>query len=649
MIGRVLNRTEFLRAVETTAVGQSPGSVFKGLGQLFSRGTVTGLDEAELLDRFSAERDEAAFAALVSRHGPMVLGVCRRILRDERDVEDAFQATFLILVRRAGEIRDGRFIGRWLHGVAHRVAVRSRARAATRSVRERPVVGDFVSSARTPSQAGVASELNTVLDEELLRLPATLRTPMVLCYLEGLTHDQAACRLGWPVGTVRSRMARARDILRRRLSRRGFTSGGFLLPGSLAGNVVPPSLLDCTIKLSMSIIKTGSSATAGSLAVAGLAQEVLHAMTITKLTVLGATGLTCVLALGGPTLARQFIATDNTVIQADASGRTSQVAKGITGSTNPINTRSGAGSSDAKTPSLTYESSEQSRVQESERSTLTDQTKPDLRLAGQKIPTQQPSVGDRELEELKEQVAKLQAQIKRLTDEQKQKTDNLAAKPPQVDPAPKVDRRNMTVSPDAKKGQESPRIWQVPGMGLIGATSLAGDRISIHNPKTGRTQILSLFDSPEPRHKITPVFPGGKENHTVPLVIAGPAIKKVAVYWAANSDFVTPKDDGWKVQDLREPLDGKLEPIVTNNIVVYAAGRHIYAFNPRKHSWEVLTLPPGPSTEGRIQVRDSFVSIEDNGHLYMFPDDRGKWSDLDTETLLESADGEPKEQRKQVR
>ena len=125
------------------------GAVLEQLNRVFNQGTVGGLTEGKLLDRFVAEGDEAAFAALVARHGPMVLGVCRRILRDEHEVEDAFQATFLVLVRRAGAIKDGELVGHWLHGVAHRVAVRARAQAAYRSVHETSGLEASPSSAQT--------------------------------------------------------------------------------------------------------------------------------------------------------------------------------------------------------------------------------------------------------------------------------------------------------------------------------------------------------------------------------------------------------------------------------------------------------------------------------------------------------------------
>ncbi len=185
----------------------------------------------QLLERFAADRDEAAFEALVSRHGPMVLGTCRRMLADPHDVEDAFQATFLVLARKAGSIRDADRLGPWLHGVARRVAARSRALSSP------PEVASSEPAVEEPAVESPdlleALELREVLDEELARLPEKYRAPLVLCYLEGLTHDEAAEHLRWPVGTVRSRLAGGRDRLRARLTRRG------LAPSAAVPAVLP--------------------------------------------------------------------------------------------------------------------------------------------------------------------------------------------------------------------------------------------------------------------------------------------------------------------------------------------------------------------------------------------------------------------------
>src|SRR5262245_59467150 len=169
-------------------------------------GTAGGETDAELLGRFLDRRDEAAFALLVRRHGPMVYGVCRRLLPTDQDAEDAFQATFLVLARKARAAAP-REVGNWLFGVARRAALLSRRSIARR--RER--VGDVPERPATPRD-----ELRAVLDEELSRLPDTYRTVIVLCDLEGRTRREAAAMLGWPEGTVAGRLARARELLARR-------------------------------------------------------------------------------------------------------------------------------------------------------------------------------------------------------------------------------------------------------------------------------------------------------------------------------------------------------------------------------------------------------------------------------------------------
>jgi len=195
---------------------------------LFDTGTTGGLTDGELLGRVADRRarDDAAgpaCAALVDRHGPMVLRVCRSILRDEHDAQDAFQATFLVLVRRFDAVRRQESAGSWLHGVALRVASHARAGMARRRRHER-CAGELAVTADRSGAEGVSPELAAILHEELGRLPERYRAALVLCYLEGHTCEAAARRLGWPVGTVKSRLARGRERLRRRLIRRGGVS-----------------------------------------------------------------------------------------------------------------------------------------------------------------------------------------------------------------------------------------------------------------------------------------------------------------------------------------------------------------------------------------------------------------------------------------
>ncbi len=276
------------------------GIMLSELNQIFNRGTFVGLNDHRLLERFVVERDETAFAALVARHGPMVLGVCRRILREEHDVEDAFQATFLVLVRRAKAIRDARLLGHWIHGVAYRVAVRARANAARRYVHEQNKIEITHVEIGPPCLDSEGREAREVLDEELARLPELLRAPLVLCYLEGMTHDAAADQLRWPVGTVRSRLARARELLRTRLSRRGLTTGDAVLTTVVAAPPVPSVLADATVRISLAFTARHVTTTAmASTTAKALANGVLHTMMITNLKVLAAATLAGVLTLGG--------------------------------------------------------------------------------------------------------------------------------------------------------------------------------------------------------------------------------------------------------------------------------------------------------------------------------------------------------------
>jgi RNA polymerase sigma factor (sigma-70 family) len=217
----------------------------------------------------------------------MVLRVCRDVLRDPHDGDDAFQATFLILSRRAAAIRRRESVGPWLYGVALRVARCALKQTARRRVRERNGAETSVEGQMTEVDRLDAAPL---LHEEVGRLAESHRAPVVLCYFEGLTHEQAAAQLGWPVGTVRSRLARARDTLRSRLTRRGIApSAGFLIASAAAEGtsaVVPSALVAATVRIAMRAAEAG----AVPASVAALVGRVLRVMAMTKLSMV-ATGL----------------------------------------------------------------------------------------------------------------------------------------------------------------------------------------------------------------------------------------------------------------------------------------------------------------------------------------------------------------------
>jgi RNA polymerase sigma factor (sigma-70 family) len=208
------------------------GTALRHLRRLAGSHPPDGLSDAQLLDRFVRQRDEAAFEALVWRHGGMVLGACRRVLGDAHEAEDAFQATFLVLARKAAAVGRREGLAGWLYGVALRVARKARADAARRRAGERAAAGRRPAAA--PGDEGAWGDLRPLLDEELSGLPAKYRVPLLLCYFGGRSKAEAARELDWPAGTVSGRLARGRALLRARLVRRGLTLSGAALAGLLS-------------------------------------------------------------------------------------------------------------------------------------------------------------------------------------------------------------------------------------------------------------------------------------------------------------------------------------------------------------------------------------------------------------------------------
>jgi RNA polymerase sigma factor (sigma-70 family) len=270
--------------------GDPIATFLRQLRQLLGASQGGAGSDAHLLRRFLAQRDEEAFAALVHRHGPIVLGVCRRVLAEPCDVEDAFQATFLILVRKASSIARPELLGAWLYGVAHRVAVRARKQVVRRRAQE----GQVVAVSIPDSTAALAwRELRPLLDAEVNRLPEKYRLPFILCHLEGKTNEEAARCLGCPKGTVLSRLARARERLRKRLTQRGITLTGATFAAVLTENTVsaavPASLAAATSHNALQYL-AGTAALPATV----LAEGVMKAMLLTKVKSL----LTLLLILG---------------------------------------------------------------------------------------------------------------------------------------------------------------------------------------------------------------------------------------------------------------------------------------------------------------------------------------------------------------
>jgi RNA polymerase sigma factor (sigma-70 family) len=281
------------------------------------RRELAALSDGQLLGHYIEQRDEAAFEALVRRHGPMVLGVCRRILGNIHDADDAFQAAFLVLVRKAGSVVPRETIANWLHGVARQTAVKARAMSARRHRREQPFaeLPDAAASQREPD-----GDWQELLDEELSRLPEKYRAPIVLCDLEGKTRKDAARQLGWPEGTVSGRLSRARSLLARRLRRRGVALSAAALAGALTPAVASASV---SLTLAESTVKAAGlfaagQATSHSVASA-VAEGVIKTMLLTKLKNLavGFVTVAFVLALGSA-VGHRLMADDKTSAEVKA-------------------------------------------------------------------------------------------------------------------------------------------------------------------------------------------------------------------------------------------------------------------------------------------------------------------------------------------
>jgi RNA polymerase sigma factor (sigma-70 family) len=268
------------------------------------------LADDELLARFFQSRDDAAFEILVGRFGPLVYGVCRRILPDPNDAEDVFQATFLVLVKKGKSLANPRRLGSWLYGVAFRIARKARAKAAHRSKSEREAV-------QMPSTSDVDAityqELSAILGEEIAQLPEKYALPLVLCYLEGKTNAEAAAQLGWPEGSMSRRLSRARQLLRDRLTRRGLTLSAALMACVFSSPVaaqVSPLLAESTARAACLAAGGVSIGEVVSPAVAELVRESAGLTAAGKLAISAAIALASLL-IAAVSIVRQFDAPGN--------------------------------------------------------------------------------------------------------------------------------------------------------------------------------------------------------------------------------------------------------------------------------------------------------------------------------------------------
>jgi RNA polymerase sigma factor (sigma-70 family) len=275
--------TDFQALGDAGSMASASGGPLLTFIRNLAAGGPDGQTDAESLQRFRANRDEAAFTALMQRHGPMVWGLCRTLLGNAQDAEDVFQATFLVLVRQPASVGKPASVASFLHGVAYRLAMKARAEAARRRVHERQA---GVMPKDDPPDDVLWRDLRPILHQEVERLPQKYRLCVVLCYLQGKTNEEAAQLLGIPRGTVLSRLSRARERLRQRLTRRGVSIAGGAMAAMLAQTAapaaVPAVLVESTLRAALHFT-AGSAAGVALSGAAARAEGLLRAAATARL------------------------------------------------------------------------------------------------------------------------------------------------------------------------------------------------------------------------------------------------------------------------------------------------------------------------------------------------------------------------------
>jgi RNA polymerase sigma factor (sigma-70 family) len=593
--------------------------------RLFGRGTVSGLSEGQLLARFVGERDELAFEAIVARHGPMVLGLCRRLLDDPDDVDDAFQATFLVLVRRAGSLRDRDLLSSWLYGVALRVASRARSRRARRRF-VRPSETDLEGRAGPPPGESDLGELRTVLDAEVARLPERFRAPIVLCYFEGLTHDQAAERLRCPVGTVRSRMAKAREILRSRLVRRGFGPASLVPAAPLAGlaPAVPPSLLARTSAAAAAWAGGSWLAGGASSSAIALARGVLRAMTYTKwmtiaaaVVVLGAVG-------GGVRVAARPDGADATKGQPPAR---------------PPEAARSAQKVLADVQSLIHQYEVQIHQYEGQLAKSRAETaylnariadleaKARARATQGPAPSPSPDTNPARPEDLKSTLTVNQAPALDRIKTCPQALVSVSGANDRVVIYGTGSGRSRTYRPPhgmtnisvTFHGDNVTIVANRPGAAHLANYNLKSDHWALQDIRGVAEGVIEVPDDRDEVHREMARF-------LLPCIYRGPGFTQLAVF-----DY---ERASWMVQDLVEPAQEKqASPHVIGGIALYVLGRHVYAYSAEAGRWDTLALEeplipgalqPGPGTSP-LFMKEGMAAVSQHGRLHLFSAKTGRW------------------------
>ena len=624
--------------------------------------SVVGQPTSRLVERFAATGDERAFAALVARHGPMVLATCRRLLANPADADDAFQATFLVLARRAASVGDSERLAPWLHGVAARVASRCR-RGADRRRRIEAIParrGDDPPLAPPPDEG---FELRAVLDEELARLPSKFRDPLILCYLDGLTSDEAARQLSWPVGTVRSRLAGARDRLRSRLARRGYAPNAVLAvlsPATLPTAAVSPFLQAATVRLALgaSVLAVGLIPPTATAAL--LARGVLASMLITKIqTALLLAATTATLAVGSATLIAAQDPGPAVGAAASAPLRPSADTKPITGS----------GPSTATKTNRTDQTDQNrlkalravvSREQETflgaeleanARLLLIRQSEMEIAALQRKIARDSKEEAVIGVETLTDPIADTFAAYRRFNpnfvgDEQYARDyqalqkevdlrhDQLASriglpmmpKPaPAQAPAPTQPRAAQTTDqpvavPPAVAPAEQPKsplmVQTIQGTPFVMVVSGEQDRVTMIDPTTEKRAVLKLV---QPLQTISPylLYKPEDRNHPalVGLTMGGRAITQLPLFDCEAFQ--------WRTQVLAEPV-GRVQPVAQYGfrwITFDLFGFRITeapAYNPATREWRPNKLDQPPQMASQTRIGEDGLRITASGEFYHF-------------------------------
>jgi RNA polymerase sigma factor (sigma-70 family) len=557
---------------------------FRHIDALYRVGALGGLTDGELLAMFRARRGEAAepaFAALVERHGPMVHRVCRQVLGNPHDADDAFQATFLVLIHKAKLLRLSESLAPWLHGVALRVASCARSSQVRRRTHEQKA-----GAAKAPYTSDAQSDdLATVLHEEIQQLPERYRNPVVLCWLEGLSTESAGERLRCPQGTILSRLSRARERLRKRLARRGVTLAGGVL-GALASAEAGSAAVAAAAAHFDSTIVSASHALpryeAGlvSAEVAILTKQVLTTMLLSKAKMTAAILLTFgTIIAGAGVLAQQ--AADPT-------------RKGSVRAEQPASTGADDG------PPSAASAREVPRDFPREFAAFADAFI--LQMQGTITAFNSAPYADETNERalhLRQHLTKIESEIKQAklqlshwgppkkypsASAGARVSNDRAASPSQssIGSAPSGQR------PRAKSGEAGRAVEdrqpKLRAAGYIFTASPTGNRAIAYNPVTREQKAIELGATDKQPIRVTPMT--FDKFHFLPLVglkLHGSHVTRLAVF-----DLVAGK---WSATDLNEPVEGEVWPEPVGDIGLgYDIGRHLYTFNAKTSSWDHLDI-----------------------------------------------------------